>query len=351
METAHITISSKVKPLIQEGVLLSCFSTMKVGGSARFFSQPKNVDELQTILSFAQECKLPIWILGGGSNTVFQDQGFSGVVIKPEIKGIEIIKEEEEDVYIRAYSGENWDEFVSFVVSHGFGGVENLTAIPGNIGGAIVQNIGAYGVEIKDTVYSVEIFDQKDNTVKVLDNQTLQFEYRESVFKKQEGKSYIVLSAVFKLSKHSVSNISYKDLNLYFKDKSHITIVDVRNALQEIRGKKFPDLNVYGTAGSFFKNCVIAEQKANELKSLYPDLPVFDMGKGYKKVGAAWLLDKVCGLRGFRVGNVGLFEHQSLVVVNFGNAHAIDIKNFIEEIKKIFFAKVGIKLEEEVIVL
>ncbi len=350
MET-HTNQTRPKASCITQGVFLNAFSTMKVGGRARFFAEVNSREDLEEVVSFVEMNELPMWILGGGSNTVFSDKGFDGMVTKINLKGIQIESEDTQYVYVRAGAGEGWDAFVEYAVNNNFGGIENLTSIPGTVGGGVVQNIGAYGVEIKHSVIEVTVYDSDTKQTLTLQTSALRFGYRDSVFKQSEGKHLIVMSVLFRFTKQHDLHTSYKDLLEYFKEKTNITILDIRKALQEIRGKKFPNLEVCGTAGSFFKNCVIEEKKAHELKERYVDMPLFDMTTGYKKVGAAWLLDKVCGLRGFREGDVGLFEHQSLVVVNFGNATADEIKTFVEKIKKIFFEKVGIELEEEVIVL
>ncbi|HYC34693.1 MAG TPA: UDP-N-acetylmuramate dehydrogenase, partial [Candidatus Paceibacterota bacterium] len=340
-------------PLIKEGVFLSGETTFRIGGEARFFAEVREVSQIKEVIQFAKEHNLPIFFLGGGSNTVFKDEGHDGLIIKNRIRGIKILSENEDEVEIKAYAGEVWDEVVEFCVEQGFGGIENLTAIPGTLGGAIVQNIGAYGCEIKSVVQSVDVFDPKAKAIRTLSLDELAFGYRDSVFKKETHKDLFIVSATLLLKKHSVANLEYKDLKNFFegRDASTVSISEVREALKIIRSKKFPDLSKMGTAGSFFKNSIVDKATVERLQKDYPDMPIFALDGGLYKLSSAWILDKVCGLRGMKEGNLGLFENQSLVVVNFENATSEELKKFISKIKKLAFEKIGVELQEEVIVL
>lgn len=334
----------------EEKVPLSGLSTFKAGGDARYLFRVGSILELQEALAFAKEKSLPLFILGGGSNMLFKEEGFEGVVIKIEIKGIEV-KEEGDMAFVRAGAGEVWDPFVHRTIEQGYFGLENLSAIPGLVGAAPVQNIGAYGVEAKDLIFEVEVFDRDTFQTKTLSNAQCAFGYRDSIFKHPEGEGLIVLSVTFKLSKTPLPKLSYKDLSNYFEAKTDPTPLEVRNAVTLIRSKKFPDLTTHGTAGSFFKNVICEASLAEDLKAKYPDLPVYDMPHGEKKLSTAFIMDKICGLKNFREGNVGLYENQTLVVVNYGGATATEINNFIVKVKGIVKEKTGIELEEEVVVM
>lgn len=328
-----------------ERILLSEYSTMKVGGGAPVFRIAEK-GEIGEAIGYARDLGLPIFVLGGGSNILFADGNFDKVVLKIETKGIY-----EEDGLITVEAGENWDEFVAWTLEHGYFGLENLSGIPGTVGAAPIQNIGAYGVEVKDFIESVEVFDIEDLVFKILINRECEFGYRTSTFKKPGGKCYIVTSVKFRLSQKFSSKITYKDLARYFDGKTAKNALEVREAVLSIRSNKFPDLKVYGTAGSFFKNIICDRAVIGQLVIDHPEMPVYEVGEGKVKVSTAFILDKVCGLKDYRIGDVGLFAKQSLVVVNYGGASAEEIKNFIAQIKSIVKEKTGIDLEEEVVVV
>lgn len=328
-----------------ERIQLSEYSTMKIGGEALVFRVTKK-EGIREAVEHAKGLNLPVFVLGGGSNVLFPDHGYAGLVIKLESKGIVA-----DGDMVTAEAGEEWDAFVAWTLEHGYYGLENLSGIPGTVGASPIQNIGAYGVEVKDLIESVEVFDTEDLVFKVLINKECEFGYRTSTFKKPEGKRYVVTSVKFRLQQKFSPKIMYKDLAKYFDDKASPAPQEVREAVLEIRSRKFPNLKTYGTAGSFFKNVICEAQMAGGLHSAYPDMPVFDASNGMKKISTAYILDKICGLHGLREGNVGLYANQSLVVVNYGGATAEEIKNFIAKIKDIVKQKTGIDLEEEVVVM
>lgn len=362
---------------MNQDVSLTSLTTLKTGGVAKYFCRAVSDKKIKDAVAFAIAKKLPIFVLGGGSNVLVADDGFPGLVIKIETRGI-LYEEKGGACLARAAAGESWDTFVADTVSRGLWGLENLSGIPGTVGAAPVQNIGAYGTEVKDSIESVRAFDVKTGEEKVFSNVECQFEYRDSFFKKPEGKKYIILEVVFKLSKEPRPNISYKDLQVYFAQKSpeadvsslrnasrpHApvgaagsvlalkhplpTIFQIRSAVLQIRSKKFPDLSKVGTAGSFFKNPIISQEHFEKLKAKFPDLPSFPAKNGVK-IPLAFVLDKICGLKGFKKGSVELFQNQPLVLINIGGASAGEIKSFSAEIKKIVFDKTGIEVEEEVV--
>ncbi len=334
---------------IQTQVPLKGLSTFKIGGNASHLCVIEDKSELLSAISFAREHSLNIFVLGGGSNIVFDDSELKAFVAQMANKGKRYEKVGDEEVLVTAEAGEPWDEFVEWTVAHDFYGLEKLSLIPGTVGATPVQNIGAYGTEVKDVIESVEVFDTQSLALRTLTNKECNFEYRNSIFKSSEGKRFIVAAVTFRLKLKSIPNISYKDLSNYFKDNPNPTLRDVRSAVMEIRKGKFPDLNIYGTAGSFFKNIICNESDIVTLKNQYPELPVYRVDESKVKISTAFVLDKVCGLRGYREGDVGLFQNQSLVVVNYGNATSKDVKEFVTHIKYLVKEKTGIEIEEEVV--
>lgn len=339
-------------PCIEQEVFLNKFNTFKVGGKARYFARVSRSEDLLQVIDFINENRLNFFILGAGSNVLFEDKYFDGIVVNILFKGISVIKESAEKILVKAFSGESWDGFVDFCTQKKFFGLENLTSIPGSVGGAVVQNIGAYGVEISDKIFEVIVVNIKNGNKKIIKNKDLGFDYRHSIFKKKAFRDYVIVEVVFELNKKSKAVIDYKDLKDYFSiNKSKkINHNNVRLALKGIRANKFPDLKKIGTAGSFFKNVVLTKKQAKVFLHRFPNTPFFEFGNKIK-IPTGFILDKVCNLKGYREGNVGLFENQSLVLVNFGNASAKEIFSFKEKIKKIVFKKTGIKIEEEVVLI
>jgi UDP-N-acetylmuramate dehydrogenase len=251
-------------------------------------------------------------------------------------------------ITVVAGAGETWDTFVENTITHGAFGLENLSGIPGTVGASPIQNIGAYGVEVKNTIAWVEVFDKKTLERKQLKADECEFGYRESIFKKPEGKSYVVTKVAFTLSKTFQPNVAYKDLNLFFGDVSPNSALEVRNAVLSVRARKMPNLSECGTAGSFFKNPIISEEKSLLLKEQYPDIPVFSDGTGLFKIPIAWILDNVLHLNGFREGNVSCFKSQPLVVCAHSGATAHEVDEFAKKIESQVYDATGIVLEREV---
>lgn len=334
----------------EENVLLSKFTTLKVGGPARFFVRIKNKEDLLEAFDFISKNKLSFFILGGGSNVLAPDAGFAGAVLKIEIEGVLVKEKEGDQILLEVGAGESWDALVEFASENNFWGIENLSGIPGTVGASAIQNIGAYGTEAKDVIGVVEVFDPKTGEVKILKNTECSFGYRDSLFKKEEHKDLVVTKVFFELSKLPKPNILYKDLKAAFPD-GNPDIRDIRKTVIEIRKKKFPDLSIYGTAGSFFKNIITSNEEFAHMQKKFPEVVAFDFTPGKKKISSAWILDKVLGLKGAREGEVGLFPEQALVLVNFGNATSSEIKNFTAKIKKEVREKTGLLIEEEVVMI
>src|SRR3989344_5336890 len=322
---------------IEENVPLAPHTTFRLGGPARYFSCIKTVEELRHSLDFSKSRNLEILLLGGGSNLLISDAGFGGLVIKIEITGVE----REGDTLI-AGAGESWDALVAHTVAGGWWGLENLSGIPGTVGAAPVQNIGAYGAEIKDSVRWVEVLDRHSGEVVRMESAVCGFGYRTSIFKR-EPQRYVVMRAAFALTKDGTPNASYKDL----AGIARLNLDEIRQKVLEVRSQKFPDLSKEGTAGSFFLNPVVSGQKAAELLEKYPGLPQFAAENGVK-VSLAWLLDNVLHAKGMQEGGARLYERQPLVIVAGVGASARDVTALKEKIKKEVQEKLDIMLEEEV---
>jgi UDP-N-acetylmuramate dehydrogenase len=344
---------------MQENVSLVNFTTFRTGGKARYFARVKSVEELKKVVRFAKEKKLPHFVLGRGANILVSDDGFRGVAIKMEIGGIRFDPPSPAGYGVArknravAGAGVNWDSFVAKTAKCGFVGPENLSLIPGTVGAATVGNIGAYGAEASDFIFSVLALNTETMRVKKFSNKECAFGYRESFFKTKEGKKYVVVNVAFALNKNKKPKTDYKDVQEYFSARKIIlpTSKILRKAVIEIRKQKLPSIEEVGTAGSFFKNPAVSKRKAEALKKKYPELPIFSAEKGKAKIFAGFLLDKICGLKGYKKGNIGIWGKQALVVVNYGGATTKEIFEFAEMMKKKVKEKTGIELEYEVQVI
>jgi UDP-N-acetylmuramate dehydrogenase len=333
--------------LLREEISLKPFNTFGIEAYARFFIE---VFKEETIIDLAGELQdnyLPLLVLGGGSNILFT-KDFPGTVLKISTKGIHVVKEDEETVWVKASAGENWDDFVSFCVDKGWGGIENLSAIPGNAGTSPVQNIGAYGVEMKDTFVQLEAFDLESKGIKILSKDDCRFGYRESIFKSQNKGRYIILNVTFRLTKRPILCLDYGNIRneLAIMKVTNPGIKDVREAVCRIRADKLPDPKVTGNAGSFFKNPVIPPQQYESLKQSFPGIVSFGQN-GNIKLAAAWMIEQ-CGWKGKQKGNAGVHPTQPLVLVNLGNATGLEIINLADKIRQSVYEKFGIMLETEV---
>jgi UDP-N-acetylmuramate dehydrogenase len=338
--------------VFQENELLAPYTTFGIGGATRYMMTIGSLEELREAAAFAIQKNSVIVVLGGGSNMLVSDNGFEGLVIKNEIKGI-VEKKEGDTVFVEAGAGESWDDLVAYAVQRGYGGLENLSAIPGTVGAAPIQNIGAYGVEVKSVIESVKVFDPFLGQEKVFSNADCAFSYRDSMFKHPDGKHLIVTSVVFRLSASFVPNLSYKDVKEYFAARNNTTpsIQEVRDAVTEIRRGKFPDLSEVGTAGSFWKNPIVSVAFFEKLATRYPDMPSFEAGEGLRKIPLAWILDRVCKLKGYAYGKARLFERQPLVVVAEKGASFYDVQACAEHVEDVVLETTGIDIEKEVFVL
>lgn len=333
---------------IEENISLSAYTTFKTGGRARFFAEVKNDTDMAAALSFARKRNLPIFVLGGGSNILIGDGGFPGLVIAIKFKSIsfEPINDSRERLVVGA--GENWDDVVLVAVERGLWGIENLSGIPGTVGGAVVGNIGAYGEEVKDTLDFVKAYQEETGTEKIFSASELSLSYRSSFFKSPEGRKYILVSAAFQLSKKRNPKLEYKDLAERFSGNVVAEIKEIREAVIAIRKLKLPDWKSVPTAGSYFKNPFVTEAVYQSLLARFPDMPVPRKEGGMIKISAAWLIDKVCGLKGFRSGTVSTHEKQALVVIADLGATSKEIRAFGDMLSKKVFDVTSIMLEPEV---
>lgn len=335
---------------IAENILLKDFTTFRTGGPARYFCRVQSVEDLKEAVNYAREQSLPFFVLGGGSNVLAYDEGFHGLVIKMEIAGVGFSLLANGRWRAIAGGGENWDDFVSLTVDRNLAGLENLSLIPGTVGAAPIQNIAAYGRDVRDTISSVEAFDTNTFSKKIFSNEQCQFGYRKSFFQTSDGKKFIIIGVAFDLLSEGEIKADYKDLKEYFSKHNIISpsVNDVRHAVIAIRSEKLPSISEYGTAGSFFKNPIVHESLAESLKMRYPNMPMYKEGNGKMKLLAGWIIDHICGFRGMNDGNVGSYKNQALVLVNRGGASSKDVIKFVEKIERNVFENTGILLEREV---
>lgn len=333
---------------ISENVDIREYCTLKIGGKFKYFAVVRNVDELKEAADFARGQNLRLFILGGGSNLVFSDGILDVLAIKIQIKGSEILNNTDEHIDVKIYAGENWDEVVERTVARGFSGIEALSAIPGTVGATPVQNVGAYGQEVKNTILSVEVFDTEDNQIKELSNADCQFSYRDSIFKHEGKGKYAIISVTFRLSKYPPEIPAYHDVKKYFLENgiNSPTLLEIREAIISIRKVKLPDPTTIFNVGSFFKNPIVARDIAKSLKSKNPDLVIFPIDEERTKVPAGWLIEQA-GLKGKDFGPLSIYSKNALVLVNNGNATYKDAMSVRDEVIKTVFEKFGITLEQE----
>lgn len=289
----------------------------------------------------------PFLILGSGSNILFTSD-FKGTILYPEIGGISIENDEDKgNVIVSSGAGVNWDTFVEWTVNKGLGGLENLSYIPGKVGATPVQNIGAYGVEVKDKIVKVKTISTTDGTTRLFSNNECEFGYRNSIFKNIEKGKYLVTRVYFKLQINPNLNLGYESLKEEVNKLGPLNLKNVRQGVINIRRRKLPDPEITGNAGSFFKNPVVLDTLALSLKNKFPGMPLHEDKKGFKKLAAGWLIEQ-CGWKGKRTGDAGVHDKQALVIINHGKATGKEIYDLSEQIKKSVFENFGVNLEREV---
>ena len=332
---------------IKQDVSLLPYNTFGVSATASVFVESDNVAEIAEFIRSVPDSSA-ILLLGSGSNVLFASERCD-IVVRFVKRGIEVIDENEDDVLVCAYAGEVWDDFVSWCVERRYAGVENLSHIPGTVGACPIQNIGAYGVEAKETIETVETLEMASGKTVIFNKEQCQFDYRDSFFKRNKGK-YLITSVQFRLSKKFEPIVKYGDLQLELVSNAHTTIEGVRWAIINIRNKKLPNPTELGNAGSFFKNPTISNEKADEFKQIDSHVHMYPVSSEYNKISAAWLINNAVE-RGLREGNVGIHKNQSLVIVNYGGATGKEILDFASKISKIVRDTLGVELEMEVNVI
>lgn len=330
----------------QSNISLKSYNSFRIDAVAEHFARFSSQEQLKELLT--QTAGGQIMLLGGGSNILFT-HNFEGYVLKNEIRGIELVKEDADYYYVKAAAGENWHSFVQYCIAHNYAGLENLSLIPGNVGASPMQNIGAYGVEIKDVFYELEAFHLEEKQLRTFQHADCGFGYRESVFKKKYKGQFAILNVTFRLRKAPVFNISYGAIEqeLERMKVDHLSIQAISEAVIHIRSSKLPDPAQIGNAGSFFKNPVITNEYFASLKKEHPSIPGYASTGNHTKIAAGWLIEQ-CGWKGYRKGDAGCYDKQALVLVNYGQATGEEIyllsSAIIESVNKRF----GVMLEREV---
>ncbi len=329
---------------ITQNADLTSFNTLALHAQARYLLELKERSQLPQVMALRDQTGLSICILGGGSN-VIAPQFLAAIVVRNQLRGVEVIAETIEKIILRVDSGESWNQFVCWTVQKGYAGIENLIAIPGTVGAAPIQNIGAYGVEVKNTIIGVHFFDFVTQEIRVLSASECAFSYRESIFKNQLADCGMIVAVDFELHKNPRKvQLDYGDFARGSRTAMD-TIAQVADFIVTLRAQKLPDPKHLANAGSFFKNPIVTKECCADLKKRFPQLVVFPEGSHYK-LSAAWLIEQM-GLKGFREGSVGIYEHHALIVVNYGGAQAVQLLNFAHRIQTKVRTQFGIELEIE----
>lgn len=333
---------------VMTNVSLKQYTTMKLGGEARYMATADSASDVVSLYRNAQKENLPIFVLGGGSNVITHDEVFEGIVLLNKIKGFEIISETDETTDVKIGAGEVWDEVVEKAIGLGLQGVEAMSGIPGTAGAAPVQNVGAYGQEIADTLISLEAYDSKTDTIVTISADECDFSYRNSIFRDKEKGRYCILNITLRLNKAEPKPPYYASLQKYIDDNDirEVNLSVIRVAVLNIRSEKLPDPAELPSAGSFFKNALVEKWKLEELQKEYSDIPNYAMSDGRYKIPTGWLIDKA-GLRGYRSHGMRVYEKNALVLVNDSATGYDDLAAIREEIVQIVFDKFGIKIEQE----
>ena len=331
---------------INKEASLKKFNTFNVSETANFIYEVEEISELKRILS---DSKGKILILGGGSNILFTKR-FEGTIINLKNKGIKVISENKDSILVEVCAGENWNDFVIWAVENNYGGIENLSLIPGNVGAAPIQNIGAYGVELKDIFYSCSGIELDSLKEFEMNKSECKFSYRNSIFKNELKDKVVITSIKLNLTKDNHHfNIAYKDLKENLSN-SELSLKVISDEVIKIRQSKLPDHKSVGNCGSFFKNPIVSLSKLKKIKAVYPNLPSFKIDSNNYKIPAAWLIEK-SGFKERGNKNVGVYENQPLVIINHGSATGKEILDFANEIKETIYNNFNIQLEEEVLII
>ena len=317
-------------------------NTFGMDVKAKRYVEYDSEEELKTLIPTLEG---EVLHMGGGSNLLFKGD-FAGTVLHSAIRGIEIVEEKGDEVLVRVGAGEVWDDFVAWAVVHGFGGVENLSLIPGEVGASAVQNIGAYGVEAKDVIALVEAVELQNGQKRVFGTLECDYAYRQSIFKKQLKGKYAITFVTYRLQKTPQLKLEYGNIKAVLGEKKDLTIADVRQAIIDIRNAKLPDPKVQGNAGSFFMNPVVSREKFLSIQKDYPNMPFYEV-EGGVKIPAGWMIDQ-CGWKGKSLGRAGVHDKQALVLVNLGGATSDEIITLCETVCKDVYEKFGVEIHPEV---
>ena len=333
---------------VMTNISLKQYTTMKLGGEARYMATADSASDVVSLYRNARKENLPIFVLGGGSNVITHDEVFEGIVLLNKIKGFEVISETDETTDVKIGAGEVWDEVVEKAIGLGLQGIEAMSGIPGTAGAAPVQNVGAYGQEIADTLISLEAYDSKTDTIVTISADECDFSYRNSIFRDKEKGRYCILNINLRLNKSEPKPPYYASLQRYIdeNDIREVNLSVIRVAVLNIRSEKLPDPAELPSAGSFFKNALVEKWKLEELQKEYSDIPNYAMSDGRYKIPTGWLIDKA-GLRGYRSHGMRVYEKNALVLVNDSATGYDDLAAIREEIVQIVFDKFGIKIEQE----
>jgi UDP-N-acetylmuramate dehydrogenase len=335
--------------MILRNISLKPYNTFGLDYKADCFAELRSEEDAVNFLRDKKQYPEPLLIIGEGSNILFTGD-YKGTVVYAKIEGIKVEQQNDNQIVVSAGSGVKWDNFVEWCVNNGLGGVENLSLIPGLVGATPVQNIGAYGMEVKDSIEKVRTINISDGSFREFSNKECRFGYRDSIFKKDLKNKYLVIKVFFKLNTIPSFKTEYGSLKKEVEKLGETNLRNVRQAVINIRRCKLPDPEVLGNAGSFFKNPVINKADAENLFQKYPYIPHYLDFSGGFKLAAGWLIDQ-CGWKGKRIGDAGIYDKQALVLVNYGNATGKDIYDLSEAIKQSVFNKFGIELEREVEIL
>lgn len=331
---------------IEKNKSLKDINTFGLDVRALYYANPEDKEELMQLCSDSLYSGFDMLVTGSGSNLLY-DGDYSGLVVRPSMSDISIVDKDDEYVYVRAGAGIDWDSFVSFCVDRGWGGVENLSYIPGCVGASPVQNIGAYGCEVADAVHCVEFLDIPQMRFRKFSNKDCRFGYRSSVFKRELANNAVVTHVTYRLLLRPVYNLSYDGLS--GMDRSLISLRDIRNKIIEIRKTKLPDPKIIGNAGSFFKNPVVESNIALDMVSRFPDIKMYpaDESGAYYKISAAWMIDK-CGFKGIREGRAGVHSGHALILVAYEGASGKELVTLAQKIKRSVKDRFGIDMIPEV---
>ena len=333
---------------IHTNIPLKNYTTMRLGGNARFMTEVRTPEEIAEIYTNAKSQRLPIFVLGGGSNVIVHDEGFNGIVIRNRIPGFDIVEDTATTTTIRVGAGENWDEVVKRAVDMSLSGIEAMSAIPGTAGAAPVQNVGAYGQEIADTLVSVEVYDSMTNTFVLLQNTDCGFSYRHSIFRGDAAGRYVITAITIQLYKAAPQPPFYKAIEDYFA-ANNITIFTpqiIRDAVIQIRADKLPDPKLTPNTGSFFKNAIIDDWQLNDLRKEYPDIPSYDMPDGRFKIPTGWLIEQT-GLKGQTLHGMRVHDKNALVLINAAANSYQDLAAARDEISGAVRDQFRITIEQE----